>query len=644
MAVTRAAPWWLGWLFAAGLVALFAGERVLAGIGPARALLSGLGVLVTIACVLWRAFAWREAGDEARRVEGWLLLAYLGCVLALVGYLISSEEGMSWLGIEFVNEEARARYRVIAQVFWTILLAISLLPALGAQLALGQHRHARGDASAVESTRILETATAGLAIALAGALLFVVGYVASERDETLDLSYFKTATPGAATEALVAGLEEPLRVLLFFPEVNPVKDEVLRYFRELADATGRLRIEEYDRLASPRLAAEHRVVRDGTIVFLRGDQSGQLTPGASLASARTFLRSLDREIQTSLMPIVRRRPNVYLTTGHGELNDSIDARSDSPLGSVRAFSEMLSFLGYEPKDLGLAHGLGNQVPADADAVLVLGPRRPFLPEELAALDRYVAGGGSLLLALDPDSDFRMEQLERNLGVRYIATPLANDEFHMQQRGDASDRRLIITDRFSSHEAMTTLARAGVGTGVLLVGPGHLESTDAPGTSPVFVVRALPSTFADPNRDYRFNEDTEARDSYPLVAAVERRAAPTPMGDGRPDSTTVSDTGAPGPDSSITSRALVYATSSAFTDAVLVSLGNNAAMIADGIRWLAREERLAGATETEEDVPIVHTRDENVIWFYSTILGAPALALGAGLLSVFRRGHRRRTEP
>ena len=55
-----------------------------------------------------------------------------------------------------------------------------------------------------------------------------------------------------------------------------------------------------------------------------------------------------------------------------------------------------------------------------------------------------------------------------------------------------------------------------------------------------------------------------------------------------------------------------------------------------MRWLAREEGFAGAVETEEDVPIVHTQQQNVIWFHATILGAPALVLAIGLMSVRRR--------
>ena len=38
------------------------------------------------------------------------------------------------------------------------------------------------------------------------------------------------------------------------------------------------------------------------------------------------------------------------------------------------------------------------------------------------------------------------------------------------------------------------------------------------------------------------------------------------------------------------------------------------------------------TSTEADVPITHTRKQDVVWFYSTIFLAPALVIGAGVRS------------
>ena len=118
---------------------------------------------------------------------------------------------------------------------------------------------------------------------------------------------------------------------------------------------------------------------------------------------------------------------------------------------------------------------------------------------------------------------------------------------------------------------------------------------------------MPSTFADLNGNMRFDEGSESRRSYDVVAAIE------------------------GPGDGAAMRSLVYAGSEMFSDRVLVSLGMNAAVVADGIRWLGREEEFSGETISEADVPIVHTRAEDVAWFYAIIFGAPVLVLAVGLV-------------
>ena len=619
----KAAPWWLGWLLVGGLVSIFAGERIFESLGLVRGLLSGMGALVVLTSTALRALSWRSSEGAARRVEQWLLLASAGCVLSLVGYVLASDDGVRLLGLTFADEAARARYQVPLEVLWVTLLSISLLPTLGAQLALGGHRHARGAAAEVEAFRVVETARSGLVVALAGAALMLIGYVASARDEILDLSYFKTSSPGEATKGMLSGLDEPITAMLFFPEVNPVKDEVMTYFNGLANATGGVRVESYDRLRSPRLAERHEVSDDGTIVFARGDQSQRLVVGVNLRQAGSALRNLDRQVQANLLPILRGYRTVYLTAGHGELNDSVSSSQPegAPLGRVAALTQLLKFLSFEVKELNLLGGLGREVPDDAAVVMVLGPRRPFFEEEMAALERFLARGGSLLLALDPEGTFALGPLEQTLGVRYVATPLADEREHLQRTGDLSDRRLIITNRFTSHAAVTTLSRAGIGTGILLVGPGHLDAVEGAVGTPRFVVNSLETTFADLSGDYRFDEDSEDQQPYPLVAAVQGEvgAAPNPL--------------APEPQAM---RALVFASSSLFTDALLTSLAPNAALVGDGVKWLGREETFAGATQSEADVPIVHTQAEDVAWFYATILGAPMLVLGVGLLGVRRR--------
>lgn len=619
----KPAPWWLTWLLVAGLASLFLGERIFGDVVLARSIFSGVGTLCVIAATAWRARTWFRAEGDVRRIERIFLLAYGGCLLALILYAISSEDGMRLLGIEFETRSAERRYQGAFLVLWSILLTVSLLPALGALWAVGVQRLAEGAAPSVEAVRVAETAASGLNVGLAVCLLMLVGYIASAKDESLDLSYFKTSSPGSATFEMVRSGAEPLEVALFFPDVNEVKDEVVRYFRQLEEDGGSLRIVEYDRMASPQVARDYSVTSDGTVVFTRGDQSERLTLPTDLRNARARLRTFDGEVQSSLMRLLRERRVAYFTTGHGELNDpgSSTTREEGPLTGLDALRELLELLNYQVQNLGLGQGLGDEIPADAGLLLIVGPERPFLDEELEAVAGYLDEGGRVFLTLDPETDFVLGPLESRLGIHYRATPLADDQQHLRQRGNVSDRRLIITDRFSAHASVTTLSRSRGGSGILLVGAGYLEAADSSDAGADFVVRSLPSTFADVNENFALDDD-ESRATYNLVAAVERDRGE----DERP------------------TRALVFADSEMFSDAVLVSLGLNAALAADGVRWLGDDEAFAGETTSEEDVRIVHTRAEDVAWFYSIIFGAPALVLLGGLTLVFlRRGRSQRRE-
>ena len=622
MGVRRQAPGWLTWVLAGGLALVFLGERILPGLAAARLLATSLGTVLVLASAAWRAVAWRRARaagganapDEARR-QGELALASLGCVLVLALYFLTTDTGISLLRLDFADEAARGRYRSALEVLWVILAAVSLLPALVAATA-PDRRPGAATGEGLETERLREAFNAGLVIALAGALLFVVGFVAARRDRFVDLGYFRTSSPGTATTALVRSLHAPLRVALFFPDASPVKREVEDYFQALAHSGARLQLEEHDRLADPEATRRFDVRDDGTVVLSGNGKTQRVVLPVDMNDARPRLRNLDRDVQAQLTQLVRRPRVAYLTIGHGELNDTVQIQSPGApaaqgLGGVDALRSLLRYLNYEVKDLGLSAGLARDVPSDASVVLVLGPRRSFLPEELAALDRYAARGGSLLLALQPRSDFRLGPLERRLGLRFDGVPLADDQQYVRRRGDLTDRGLLVTDRFSAHDAVRTASLAGAGSAALFPDPGRLQPLDSSAVHPTFVIRSLPTAFLDRNGDYEADGTQEKRDEYPLAAAVQE-----------PDS----------------GRALVYADAEMFTDAVLSSLRVNASLVMDGIRWLGREEALSGTTVSEDDVPIQHTRAQDVGWFYSTILGAPALVLAFGLVGV--RRHRR----
>jgi hypothetical protein len=620
----------LTWAALVALLSVFLGERVLGHLATARWILSGAGTLFFVIQAVWRLVSWKKAEGDDRRVERLLLLGSIGLLGALLVYALGTSRGLGFLGMSLADKGGE-RVHDATQVLVPLLAFTSLLPMLLAEWASGTRRLG----GRAEAYRVVEAAVSGLTIAFAAGMLGLFSFIAAERDVKGDLSYYRTSMPGTATQGMVKSLEQPLRVLLFFPEVNEVKDEVSSYFRSLAKLTGRLEVETYDRMVSPKLAKEYKVSKDGTVVLVHKDKSETIVLDTDLRAAQSSLRVLDEKVQTAFLKATRGQRIAYLTTGHGEMNDPASegpTGMEASLASTNGVKEVLRILNYQVKELGLKQGLAQDVPDDATVVLSLGPKKALLPEELGALDRYLARGGSVLVALDPTSPVTLGALEARLGVTFDPTPLADDKQHMQRRYNASDNRLIVTDQFSAHASVTTLSRTRLGSGILLVSSGSLSDAPLPAGAEApkktYVVRSLSSTFADKN-DNNVLDGDEKRSSYNLVAAVEG-PKPAPKPDAKPDPKKAPEKGM---------RALVFADAPMLSDAVLMSVGLNAALFADSIKWLGGEESFIGETTSEKDVEIEHTKGRDLVWFYSTVVGAPFLVLLSGLLSVWWRRRR-----
>ena len=645
---------WLTWLLLAGLVVVFTGARVLDGIEWLHLPLIVLGSGAVLTAAVWRVAAWRRTEGTGRSVEAVFAFGYAGSALALAGYVPGTEGGLDLLGLEFEGIRDEIRFRRFFLVASPILLGASLFPVLGAQWALAKGG-TRG-ALLVDAMRVRETVANTLGVALAGSALMLIGYIASALNQTADFSYFKTATPGESVREIVRNMDGTLDAALFFPEVNAVKDEVRNYLDELVRATGKVTIAEYDRYADPEAAADYNARSDDGELFLRFDgRTEQIGFLLDLDDARGRLRVLDSYVQQALLQLNRSRRFAYLTKGHGEFSDPASADEPEPDEPPslrepwrpgmsnefdqgpppRVLREMLEFLNYEVRDIGIGEGLGERIPDDAAMVMILGPQRAFLDAEMNAIRDYLDQGGSLLVAMEPGSEFRLEDLRDHLGVEYNPAMTIDDQrFIPGNPPTVADRRFIITNRFSTHPSVTTAGRSG--SEIVMIGPGSFTVPDTvPGRRTNLIINSLPSSYADLNGDYRFDDGTEVKDGYGLAAAVEWVGIDVAMDSAAADAP--EDTRQPG------MRALLYGDAEMFADQVL-AFQLNRFVVADGIRWLGGEEDFAGAVVSEEDVPIQHTQSENVAWFYAIIFGAPALVMGVGLFILYGRRRVAPAEP
>jgi hypothetical protein len=77
------------------------------------------------------------------------------------------------------------------------------------------------------------------------------------------------------------------------------------------------------------------------------------------------------------------------------------------------------------------------------------------------------------------------------------------------------------------------------------------------------------------------------------------------------------------------RAFVLADADALSDLLMERVPGNQMLLIDAVRWLVGDESLAGELESEEDVRIEQTKQQDLAWFYSLVFGVPAMVLGVG---------------
>jgi hypothetical protein len=605
-------------VYVGGLLMMFLGMRVFPTIPAAQTTLTAAGLGLSFAYFALCVKGAFSSSSERASIQRLLAVFALFSLLALVLAFFTTEAGQRYVPpIAKATLETREKIEAIGTVVWVALLVITAVPILFAERALYPMRRAEN----IEGRRVLFAESAGLTLALAAAYGALFTYAASELAVKADFSYFRTSRPSDSTKAIVHRLEDPVKVNIFFPRINDVGHEIASYLKELTRAGTKFTYEQHDRLLEPNLAKDWKVTQDGVLVVARGPTEESLNFGVDMEGARPKLKTLDTDFQKALLKVSRETRTIYFTTGHGELNESTDTSEGRTASGMK---KLLESQNYTVKDLGLAQGLGIEIPKDATMVAVLGPSRPFLPGEVASLKKYAAAGGHLLLALDPDPNIDLDPLAEIGGMTFSPVPLANDKIHLRRHFRDSDKTLLVTNRYSSHASVSTLSRAAARANVVFAGAAHLEGRPSNDSSAAtdFTIKAMPDTYVDHNRDFQM-QAAEKKQQLNLAAAVSKKV------------------GAAGDDPKTQKemRLFLLGDVDALSDVVL---GNeaNAILLIDAVRWLGGEESFTGAISTAEDVKIEHTKQKDLVLFYSTIFGIPALVLGLGLI-ISRRG---RTKP
>ncbi|QQR90639.1 MAG: Gldg family protein [Myxococcales bacterium] len=605
-------------LLFAGLISLFIAERILSE-GGVRTFFLGLCAVLLVGGLAQRILQWRSEKDAKQKVEAYLLFSSAGIVLSLLLYFARSDAGIELFGL---TGDSAAHFKGAVTAFWPAVLCVSLSTHLFIEFVYSR----MPISEAVELRRVHGAAKTGLTLSLSLVFLFSVNYVASQREFKRDLSYFKTSKPSEGTLSMVKRLSgDPVRVVLFYPKVSDVLGQMTPYFESIDKASSKISVEIKDHALAPELVKQHRIRGNGIVLLLQGDgknaKAQSFEIGDDLELARGKLKKLDEHFQQNLTKLTRPPRSLHLSVGHREYS-SAGQDGDAPGQRTQNLQTLLGRFNISTKELGLAQGLAQEVPADTRAIAILGPREAFLPEEAQALGRYVQHGGRVLVNVDPDSETGLEPFFSLLGIKVEQGILNSKKQHMRRSFTPADHEIVFTNNYSSHPTVTTASGHSREAATVFLRGGALsrleEKADAISLKPsvIFPMRSGIDSFLDLNDDHEQNGN-ESSKSYNMMAAI---TVNQPKGE--------------------EGRVVVIADGDFATDQ-LIRVPGNTLVLVDSLRWLIGEEEIAASLTSEEDIPIEHTRDEDKIWFYATAFGLPLPLLALGIWMARRR--RRRSE-
>lgn len=578
------------------LAVLFVAERVLGDEG-AQTVGRGVAALLFLGGVALHLVFRRGAPPAGRRYSTAILLSYAGLACGALLYALH-------VSLAEQPEDPLGGYALVASlvVFVThtgILLAIELT---GAPMRA---------AGFVEMRRVKQAAGTAATLAFAFGGLALLNVAAAKVEWRKDLSFAAPTSPSHATLSLLEASEREVELFLFFEKGSPVLTELGDYFDGLEKAGAQMTV--LDQALDAGLAKDLKVSRNGTVAFRSGERSETWYVGTDRDAARRKVRKIDEEVRTRLSKLTRDAKTLYFTTGHGERGER--AAKPGERAAASTFAKLAKALNAKIKPLGLREGLGAKIPDDADAVIVHGPESKFLPGEVEALKAYVESGGSVMLLLEPGTDHGLDPVLEVLGVEGPTTPLLNEQEFVRRTHTNADHAFLFAASFASHKSVKALNDARGRVALLFLRAGELGREKGSKAKVTFIARSRSGTFADENDNGRFDEG-EAKKVRDFAAAVE-----VPV-ESKPEA-----------------RGIVVADSDVLSDALLITEAN-AAFGYEAVLWLLRDDAAGGAVDMDDDVPIVHTRDEDSFWFYGTTVVAPALVLLAGLLFVRSRRRRR----
>ena len=454
---------------------------------------------------------------------------------------------------------------------------------------------------------------AAASILLVLGILVAINYLSTRHNKRWDLTGAKQFSLSDQTKKVLADLKEPVTVRVF------ARSEEFQRFRDRLDQytyqSKQISTEYIDPEKKPAMAQQYGITALGTVVF---DYKGRNEKATS---------DSEQDLTNALIKVLKgRQPKIYFTQGHGEKDTASADRS-----GYNGISGALTSGNFVVEKLVLAQQAA--VPADADVLVIAGPKTDFLQPEIDMLKAYLKRGGKILLLLDPvvkadqPQPTGLQALLKDWGIE------AGNDIVLDVSGMG---RLIGTDESvpvaASYPSHPITDNFNLLTAYPLARSMSPIEGGTNGHTAQRLVETSKSSWGETNLKSLTGgepakmDDADKKGPVSLAAAVSAPAGDAPAPDVKP-----------GDESKKPESRLVAFGDSDFASNAALGVQGNRDLFLNAVNWLAQQEDLIAIRPKDpEDRRITLTADQERRIFYLTVLIVPGLVLFAGVQTWWRR--------
>jgi len=224
-----------------------------------------------------------------------------------------------------------------------------------------------------------------LVIVLVLAILVLLNYFLARHHYRIDFTESKLHSLSDQSIKVLKNLKQDVLVKGFFREGNMGRARMENLLGIYAYHSKKIKYEFIDPDKNPGLVKRYGVSQDGTTIFESGDKENRVTS------------STEEDVTNAIIKVSREKKKViYFLEGHGE--GSIEVSEESGYSAAK---DELQKIGYEAKKLTLA--LSETFPQDCALLIIPGPKKDLLPNELETVKNFIDKGGRVFFMVDPET-------------------------------------------------------------------------------------------------------------------------------------------------------------------------------------------------------------------------------------------------